>query len=83
MDTDIENLRKMGYVLTPLLGVWAIAVVVMNLGFAWAAGRIAESRRRGFLRWFVGGIFFGVFATLLVAILPKGRRVRWTPGKTA
>jgi hypothetical protein len=82
MVMDYEGFRYLGYFLMILLGVGGFAVLVMNLGFAWAAAQIARSRRRGYLRWFIGGIFFGPLAALLVAILPRGRSAPGTWGET-
>ena len=41
------------------------------LGTAYACGQIAKSKRRQAGLWYVLGFLFGLFALLLIAVLPK------------
>ena len=45
--------------------------VVLSIFLGWGCSRIAKQRGRNPLNWFIGGIFFGVFAVITLFILPS------------
>jgi hypothetical protein len=48
--------------------------ILLSLTLSWGCSHLARQRGRSPLNWFIAGVFFGIFALILLFILPIRRR---------
>jgi hypothetical protein len=48
--------------------------ILLSLILGWGCSRLARQRGRSPLNWFIAGLFFGIFALIVLFILPARKR---------
>lgn len=48
--------------------------ILLSLTLGWGCSHLAKQRGRSPLNWFIAGLFFGIFALIVLFILPNRRR---------